>query len=189
MIPIPGADYLKSVFEYVDGALFWKQRPADHFGSAKAWAMWNARFANKRAGREMVRAGGDTGYRQVMIDGCRLLEHRVIAAMFGLNTADEIDHIDGDPSNNRIENLRPAKRHENCRNNAGWGKKFLRVGVHAKKNGRFTAYIRSNDGKQTHLGTFVSEQEAVAARKAAETLIYGGFARAASSCWGRARQR
>jgi len=180
MIPIPRADYLKAVFEYVDGALFWRLRPDNHFSSARVATMWNARFALRRAGREMIRAKHKAGYRQVMLDGKRLLEHRVIAGMFGLPTDAEIDHIDGDPSNNRIENLRPATRFENARNNSGWRNKPFRVGVTQKRNGKFIAYIRSNDGKQKHLGSFESEAEAVAARSAAEIVVYGSFAREAS---------
>jgi hypothetical protein len=171
---LPDRDYLHSVFVYQDGRLYWRSRPLTHFKSGRSCSMWNAKFAGTRAGRQMP----TSPYRQVMVDGLRFLEHRLIAQMHGLDTSSEIDHIDGDGLNNRIENLRAATHSENMRNTTGWAKKQSRVGVHQKPNGRWTAYIR-RDGKHCHLGTFASQPEAVTAREAAEREVYGEFARAA----------
>lgn len=176
---LPERDYLLSVFVYWNGRLFWRPRPPEHFKSLRACSMWNSKFASTRAGREMPART----YRQVMVDGVRYLEHRVIAQMHGLDTSREIDHIDGDGLNNLVENLRPASHAENTRNNPGWAKKPSRVGVHKKANGRWVAYIRKN-GKHSHLGTFGTEAEAVAAREVAEREWYGVFSRGASLACG-----
>jgi hypothetical protein len=113
-------------------------------------------------------------YRQVGIDGVRYLEHRVIAAMFGIPTDKMIDHKDR-TGRNAVENLRSATQQQNTWNSDGWKKKESRVGTWLKSNGRWVAYIRV-DGAMKHLGTFGSESEAVAARIGAERLYYGEFA-------------
>ena len=169
---IPAKDYLLSVFEYKDGSLVWRSRPNDHFKTARTASMWNAKFSGKVAGREMA----DGRYRQVMVDGVRYLEHRIIASLFDIDTTNEIDHIDGNGLNNKVENLRAATRSQNMRNNSGWAKKESRTGIHKKANGTWTAYIRL-EGSHKHLGTYKSQEEAVAARSEAEANIYGEFAR------------
>lgn len=117
------------------------------------------------------------GYWQVMLDRKRYLNHRIIAAIVGLDTSKLIDHINGDPTDNSPGNLRTASHKQNACNNSGWAKKRSRVGTWEKPNGRWIAYIRV-DGRHKHLGTFANEAEAAAARVAAEEKHYGQFARA-----------
>ena len=81
----------------------------------------------------------------------------------------EIDHINGDPSDNRLINLRLATRAQNVANtkkkkNSG----NLLKGVTPARNSCYRAQIRVQ-GKNTYLGTFATEQDAhVAYCKAAE---------------------
>ena len=59
-----------------------------------------------------------SGYVEIGINGKTHRLHRVIAVAFGLprkDDQDEIDHIDGNPSNNRLDNLRWANRSEQVR--------------------------------------------------------------------------
>jgi hypothetical protein len=59
-----------------------------------------------------------SGYVQIHINGKNRQLHRVMAVAFDLprrDDQDEIDHIDGDPSNNRLDNLRWASRSEQVR--------------------------------------------------------------------------
>lgn len=172
MKPIPSAHHLAECFTYIEGALYWRQRPREHFRTARACNMWNAKFAGKRAGRPMPCQ--PYPYRQIGLDGHRYLEHRIIAAMHGMPTTACIDHIDGDVSNNHIANLRSATATQNARNNPGWKKKALRVGVSRLSNGKFVAYIR-RDGRHVTLGRFSAEEDAVQARIAAEKAAFGGF--------------
>ena len=170
-LPLPAAEYLSECVNYEDGALIWKTRPVHHFSAPRVAAMWNAKNAGNRAGRKMPQGN----YRQLAIDGVRYLEHRVIAAMHGIDTSQTIDHRDRDPTNNRVSNLRAASQAQNSRNQTGWAKKSSRVGTWQTANGRWIAYIRAQ-GKHTHLGTFASEGEAIAARCTAEDTHYGEFA-------------
>jgi hypothetical protein len=167
---LPSVEFLTQCFDVVDGALFWKARPREHFKSDRSMNMWIAKFAGKRAGRTMV--CGE--YRQVGVSGIRYLEHRILAVIYGMDTFNVIDHIDGNGLNNRIENLRPATQQENARNSHGKGNKALRVGIN-KKGSKFTASIRIGN-LQKWLGSFDTESEAIAARKGAENLFFAEFA-------------
>ena len=78
---------------------------------------------------------------------------------------DVVDHIDQDPLNNRLSNLRRATRQlnrENSKLNADNSSGFR--GVYKKKN-RFQAQLR-RDGKMIYLGSYKTAEEAAAAIQA-----------------------
>ena len=67
-----------------------------------------------------------SGYVEIMINGKLHRLHRVMAVAFDLprrDDQDEIDHIDGNPSNNRLYNLRWANRSEQVRHSYATNKK------------------------------------------------------------------
>jgi len=80
-----------------------------------------------------------------------------------------IDHIDGDPSNNRIANLRDVGQPENTKNRSLNRNSSSGVaGVSwCKESQKWRAYVHLN-GKPLRLGFFASFNEAVQTRKAAE---------------------
>lgn len=56
------------------------------------------------------------GYKRVMVDYKMYLTHRIIWLLnYGEWPKDQIDHIDRDPSNNRLNNLRDVSRSINSR--------------------------------------------------------------------------
>lgn len=90
----------------------------------------------------------------------------------------EIDHANGDRSDNRWSNLRLANRSENnmnagLRSNNKSGTKGV---SYRPDTGKWHARIK-RDGKVTLLGDYASLDEAIAARKAAEAAHFGEFAR------------
>ena len=88
----------------------------------------------------------------------------------------EIDHIDGDGTNNRWSNLRLATHQQNRQNNRAYKNSKLGVlGVHQRSNGRFYPYIHI-DGKMKRLGGYATLDEAIAVRKRAASEVYGEFA-------------
>lgn len=113
------------------------------------------------------------GYRAMLIYGKQYYVHRIAFAIaHGRWPTALIDHINGDPSDNRLSNLREATSRENSRNrarSADHGATFYR------RYGKWRASV-SVDGRQKHLGYFATKDEALAARVLAEKQHYGEFA-------------
>ena len=87
-----------------------------------------------------------TGYLCVRLDGYHWLIHRLIYLYHHGVMPKVIDHIDGNPLNNKIENLREATMEQNSLNQKGrknsfsgiknvyWNKKLSKWYVHVKRN-------------------------------------------------------
>jgi len=96
-------DNIKSLFDYKDGKLYWKSNRCN-----------NKIKAGQRAGTLHSK-----GYWHIKINGKYFLEHRLIWSMFkgecipSVDLIQNLDHIDRDKLNNRIENLRVANKSEN----------------------------------------------------------------------------
>lgn len=112
--------------------------------------------------------------RFVKVNGISYYQHRVIWTLIhgDFDPKLEIDHIDHDTLNNRVENLRLATRFENMRNQRlGKGNSTGRIGVHRdRKHGYWLAQIGAGKSR-LHLGTFKTLAEASAARSAAELVL------------------
>lgn len=109
------------------------------------------------------------GYVRININGRSYGAHRLaFLIMTGEWPTYEVDHIDGDPSNNRWMNLREATRAQNNQNrrNAGVG----------RCNGKWRAYIKVY-GIQRHIGMFDTEEEAIAAYRTVARQAFGEYAR------------
>ncbi|NBW23114.1 MAG: HNH endonuclease, partial [Caulobacteraceae bacterium] len=124
------------LFEYRNGALFYKQRPSQNT------------FTGDRAGYV-----DNNGYRKLSIKNKRYQEHRIIFLMHHGYLPDTIDHIDGNPANNRIENLREATQQQNCYNSAthGCNTSGYRGVSWSKVWGKWQAYVNVNK-KRKFLG-------------------------------------
>lgn len=91
-------DSVREIFEYRDGELFWKVSRGNVLEGRKAGVI------NKR------------GYLQLMLQKKNYLGHRIIFLIHHGYMPAEIDHIDGNTRNNRIENLREATHEQNIAN-------------------------------------------------------------------------
>jgi hypothetical protein len=125
----------------------------------------------------------DKGYIRVQISGKRYYAHRIIWEMFNgpIPEGIQIDHIDGDPYNNRIENLRLATQSQNSANrgkqtNRPNVSKELPKGVSYNKARRYEARITyKNQGH--YLGSYDTPEEAYAAYMEAAEILHGKFVR------------
>jgi len=95
-------EVLHSEFEYSDGHLFWKRSK----GRVKKGC---------QAGRKVK-----DGYVQTCVNRVRLLNHQIIFMMFHGYIPKEIDHINRNVGDNRIENLQATTRSANLRNRKTW---------------------------------------------------------------------
>lgn len=88
----------------------------------------------------------------------------------------QVDHIDQNPLNNRIENLRLANQAENIRNRSVLPNNIAGLkGVSLKKPGKYQARITKNY-KTFHLGYFATKDEAYNAYKNACKILHQQFA-------------
>lgn len=92
-------DYLKQIFDYKDGELYWKKTKRSH-------------LIGKIAGG----IDSTTQYFNVKIGNKKYKNHRLIFLMHHGYLPKVIDHIDRNPSNNCIENLRESTVSQNLHN-------------------------------------------------------------------------
>jgi hypothetical protein len=119
------------------------------------------------------------GYLRIYINRRGLLAHRLAwLTTYGEPVPPVIDHIDGNTSNNRLNNLRASNYPNNLANaklhrDTTTGVKGV---FQIKKNGRFLAYITRNRQKH-HIGIYDTIEEAAEARREAAVRLHGDFAR------------
>ena len=155
---LPSASELHALLEYdpESGALTWKPRPRTRG--------WRPDISGR------VDNTLDNGRARIGVLGGRYLAHRLIWCMMtGSWPLYQIDHINGNPSDNRWSNLRQVTNQENCRNQKRRANNRSGVTgvIWRKDHSLWTAQIQAN-GKRVHLGFFKTKDAAVEARREAE---------------------
>lgn len=152
-------DYLKQKFTYDGANLVWK----------------DTRFTSKIG----KKAGTTTfaGYRQIAVDKISVREHRLVFMYVHGYMPKEIDHINGNRSDNRIENLRDCTATINNRNsktpntNQTGIKGVFWDNSRNKWHGRVWA-----DGKFAFSKCYEKFEDAVQAVREARQLHHGEYA-------------
>jgi hypothetical protein len=170
-LKLPAAELLNDILEYNKdtGILTWKYRKLEYFdihatyGRMVAYKIWNKRFPGVRA----FTTKNKGGYRATIF-GKNYLAHRIIWKMVYSEEPRTIDHINGDDSDNRLDNLRsvsPAINSKNCklskRNKSGT------PGVLWRKKDKLWTATTTLNRKIISLGCYKNKEDAIAARKAA----------------------
>ena len=169
---LPSQEVLRQLLRYEPetGKLFWRARSADHFNAGgrtsaeHAARTWNTKYAGKEAFTAKKRSGHLHG----LLFGANTMAHRVAWAVhYGEAPNGFIDHINHDPADNRIANLRIVDASGNAKNRSPNKRKRsgLPHGVSVRVNmgiNRYFAQIQV-EGKNRHLGTFDTPEEAAAA--------------------------
>jgi len=158
------ADFIKSIMKYdpKNGGLYWIKPTG----------------ARAKAGDRVGFNAGSMNYRKVQINNIGYMEHHLVWMLHhgSLSTLD-IDHINGDTQDNRIENLREATRSQNLCNQKirSDNKSGIKGVFFVRSRDKWCATIQY-DGLKKHLGYFDSIDDAVNARKNAEQMIHKEFA-------------
>lgn len=155
-----GREILRERFDYSDGALVWRQSPRPG---------WKGRIAGTQTPR---------GYIRVFLDGKYVLAHRIVWAWHHDEWPLEIDHKNGDTSDNRIDNLRPATHSQNTQNASV--RKDNSSGVKGvtwhKATNKWMASLQVNK-RRVHLGVHEEKEQAIAAVHSARAAHHQQFAR------------
>jgi hypothetical protein len=158
---LPSRELVRQLLDYnaETGSLTWFPRSS---------AYWNDRHAGKPAGCLKSK-----GYIIVRIGGTDFRAHRLVwLYVYGEPVPDIIDHVDRNPRNNRIDNLRPATKAQNAANTTRKSATGI-VGVDLS-DGRYRVRVGSG-GRQVYIGQFGTLDEATKARFDAATLLHGEF--------------
>lgn len=150
------------------------------YDPATGYFQWRVTASNRApAGSMATNVDTTTGYVRVNIDGRRYYAHRLaFLYMTGIRPPAEVDHINGDRSDNRFCNLRLATRSENERNKPV--RRDSRVGargVEQLTSGSFMVRVTVN-GRRGCYGTFQRIEDAIARRNEVAQHLHGSFARA-----------
>lgn len=140
---------LKTWFDYDPntGILTWKSKPTPK-GRVVIGAPAGA-----------LKAGTHGNYLHTQILGYRTGNHRIIWCWMTGVWPDEIDHLDRDGLNNRWNNLEDKGKSRNMLNRSRSHQCRHLRGATPRKNGKWVSQI-GFEGKNIHIGTFGSEQEA-----------------------------
>ena len=146
-------------FEYKNGHLFWK-------------------VSTNQKIKIGQKAGGGIRYESVKINKKSYLSHKVIFAMHYGYMPKEIDHVDCNKFNNKIENLREATREENQ-----WNRKLQKNNKSGVKNvsfdtktNKWKVQIRTNNIKK-YIGVFKDLELAELVAIEARNKFHGNFAK------------
>lgn len=137
--------------------------------------VWLVATSNRVKAGAIAGSVDSHGRRKITVDGLRNEAHRLaFLYMVGDWPPEEVDHINGDPLDNRWVNLRAVDRvtnQENLRRPRADNKTgYLGVVPSGK---RFSAQIQAR-GKTKCLGTYATPQEAHAAYLAAKRELHAG---------------
>lgn len=163
-LPSPEVVRQRLRYEPETGKLFWNACESQP-------PQWNGKWA----GKEAFTTIGKNGYKAGRINWRLYYAHRVAWVIAnGQWPAGQIDHINGDRTDNRIANLRECIPTENNMNAALPSNNTSgHIGVSLdKRSGRWEAHIgMPGTGRKLSLGLFDSMDFAIVARKAAERAL------------------
>jgi hypothetical protein len=161
-------DILRQLLRYEPetGALFWRRRELKWFACYTDWYTFNFLWAGKPAFTSMDRDGYFVG----AVFHHNFKAHRVCWMIATGECPDQIDHINGVRNDNRLANLRSVDFRGNATNTArAKNNTSGTTGVHWDKGaGAWVARI-SMRGERHLLGAFDKIEDAIRARKEAET--------------------
>jgi hypothetical protein len=152
---LPGKEEILAQYEYSSGAFYRRTT------SRKVLAGKRAEYVNAK------------GYLMLSVGDNQYSAHRLVVVMegLGLSAEQEIDHVNGVKTDNRIENLRVVEHRDNLINAKLYKTNKTGYAGVSEVDGSYLAYI-SNGKRSVTIGKFATLEEAVAARKAAE-IKYG----------------
>lgn len=176
---IPCKEYLEKYLMYCPGTgeFFWRFREESEFPAKRFFKVWNTRYANTKCGNWLPNKHSPFYRLEIQINMVRYLAHRLAVVMCGEHPANldgmEIDHLNGNSSDNRICNLRVVSKRQNATNRV---RSTLNTNGHtgikwSKRERKWVARI-SFYNKTISLGYYDDIDDAIEARRRAK-IAYG----------------
>jgi hypothetical protein len=147
----------EKIMEYREGKLHWKVR-------------CGARAMPGSAVGSMTKE-----YLRFKYNSKTYANHRVIFYLHHNWWPEEVDHINMDKLDNRIENLRAATKSQNQANSAPYKSREMK-GSYLNSSGKYMAIIQK-DKKRYYLGVYETQEGAAKAYADAAKKLHGDFAR------------
>jgi len=116
------------------------------------------------------------GYLLASVQGRLQRVHRLVFLYHHGYMPIQVDHIDGNRINNKIENLRAATSSQNNQNRKATSSSGIKGVVWHKQSKKWIASICVNR-KSVHLGSFISIEEAALVANKARQSAHGEFYR------------
>lgn len=160
---LPSIDRIREVLSYdpASGVFRWKR---SFRGSARAGDVAGSRRKD--------------GYIRIKIDGAVLYAHRLAWLLAHGSWPEKfVDHINGNPSDNRIENLRDVNAQTNCQNRRVAGPRKnggTLLGAHWCTTWKRWKSSIIKDGKCQHIGWFPTEEAAHTAYVETKRRLHAG---------------
>ena len=147
-----------------------------HYDDKTGLFTWKQKQSTKISVGDNAGTIGSGGYILIKIDGKRHLAHRLAwLYVYGKNPGKCLDHINRNPLDNFISNLREVTTSENMHNcNLHKNNKSGHCGVYWNERiKRWNAQLKKNY-KTIHIGSYKTFEDAVIARKQAEQIHFPG---------------
>lgn len=142
----------------------------EHFKCVQAYKMWHKRYCGKKAGN---RAGR---YEKIGIFQKYYTTHRLVYIYHKGYEPKQIDHINGNKFDNRIENLRAATNNTNKWNAKLHSGNTSGIKGVTYRDGVYEVYINARK-KRYYLGRFKYKKDAARVIRAAREKLHGRWAR------------
>jgi len=149
---------LKNLFTYIDGKLIAKTN------------------SKQRKVGDTLSSLTDKGYLRSSVNGKSYRVHRLVFLYHHGYMPEQVDHIDGNRTNNLIQNLREATSAQNNQNRKVTSSSGIKGVVWHKQSKKWVASICVNR-KSVHLGSFLSIEEAALVANRARQSAHGEFYR------------
>mgnify|MGYP003951100829 CR=1 FL=1 len=142
------------------------EQVAEHIELKDGVLLWRKTRRRMKKGARCGSINKSTGYRTIKIKGTDFFYHRVLWLMTYKEWPNgSLDHIDGNPLHNKIENLRVVSQSVNMRNQSQPKNNTSGIiGVSRRKYGTWAAYISTDEGKKLYR-TFKHKGAAIVQRK------------------------
>lgn len=146
------------MFDYVDGKLIAKTN------------------SKRRKAGDTIGSLTDKGYLKASVFGKPYRIHRLVFLYHNGHMPSQVDHIDGNRMNNRVENLRKATAAQNNQNRTPTGSSGIKGVRWHKQSKKWVASIHVSR-KSVHLGSFLTIEEAEFVANKARQSAHGEFCR------------